>query len=127
MLRQGYSGRVSIALLVRTLWWFVALPLTRSRPQPIRGLSTIQCGMKEHACGRASANQRPPPSLGAESAVICYRDPYKLRCVSTSGSVLEFLSKQILQAGAVGSTDRLLGHLSSQGRRLPLGPSGRLS
>ena len=67
-----------------------------------------------------------PPSLGAESAVVCYWDPYKLRCISASGSVLEFLLKQILQAGAVGSTDRLLGHLSSQGRRLPLGPSGRL-
>ena len=69
---------------------------------------------------------RGPPSLGVESAVVCYRDPYKLRCVSTSGSVLEFLLKQILQAGAVGSTDQLLGHLSSQGRRLPLGQSGHL-
>ena len=69
---------------------------------------------------------RGPPSLGAESAVICYWDPYKLRCVSASGSVLEFLLKQLLRAGAVSSTDRLLGHLSSQGRRLPLGPSGHL-
>ena len=69
---------------------------------------------------------RGPPSLSAESAVVCYWDPYKLRCVSASGSVLEFLLKQILQAGAVGSTDRLLGHLSSQGGRLPLGPSSRL-
>ena len=60
MLRQGYSGRVSIALLVRTLWWFVALLLTRSRPQPITGLSAIQCRMKEGVRGRASANQRPP-------------------------------------------------------------------
>ena len=62
-----------------------------------------------------------PPSLDVESTVICYRDPYKLRCISTSGSVLEFLLKQILQAGAVGSTDQLLGHLGAQGRRLPLG------
>ena len=46
-----------------------------------------------------------PPSLGTESAVVCYWDPYKLRCISASGSVLEFLLKQILQAGAVGSTD----------------------
>ena len=70
---------------------------------------------------------RGPPSLGVESTVICYQDPYKLRCVSTSGSVLEFLLKQILWAGAVSGTDRLLGHLSSQGRRLPLGLSGHLS
>ena len=70
---------------------------------------------------------RGPLLLGAESAVVCYWDPYKLRCVSASGSVLEFLLKQILQAGAVGSTDQLLGPLSSQGRRLPLGPSGHLS
>ena len=69
---------------------------------------------------------RSPPSLGVESAVVCYWDPYKLRCVIASGSVLEFLLRQILQAGAVSSTDRLLGHLSSQGRRLPLGSSGRL-
>ena len=69
---------------------------------------------------------RGPPLLGAGSTVICYWDPYKLRCASTSGSVLEFFLKQILQAGAVGGTDRLLGHLSSQGRRLPLGPSGHL-
>ena len=95
----------------------------------------------------ASANQGPPSysvrdgggwaweglsqseaslSLGAESTVVCYQDPYKLRCARTSGSVLEFLLKQILRAGAVGGTDRLLGHLSSQGRRLPLGQSGHL-
>ena len=58
---------------------------------------------------QASANQRPfhhsvwnnrghmqeglsqseaSPPLGAESAVICYRDPYKLRCISALGSVL---------------------------------------
>ena len=31
-------------------------------------------------------------------------DPYKLRCVSTSGSVLEFLLLQTLRTGAVGGT-----------------------
>ena len=86
----------------------------------------FSAGRKRVHAGGPQPIRGPPPSLGVESTVICYRDPYKLRCVSTSGSVLEFLWKQILQAGAVGSTDRLLGHLSSQGRRLPLGQSGRL-
>ena len=69
---------------------------------------------------------RGPPIIGCGERCCLLPGPYKLRCVSTSGSVLEFLLKQILRAGAVGGTDRLLGHLSSQGRRLPLGPSGHL-
>ena len=35
-------------------------------------------------------------------------DPYKLRCVSASGSVLEFLLLRTLQTGAVGGTPTAL-------------------
>ena len=35
-------------------------------------------------------------------------DPYKLRCVSASGSVFEFLSLRTLQTGAVGGTPTAL-------------------
>ena len=102
-------------------------------PSRCQGVGLSQSGASRHSVrderGRTReglSQSEAPPSLGVESTVVCYRDPYKLRCVSTSGSVLEFLLKQILQVGAVGSTDRLLGHLSSQGRRLPLGQSGHL-
>ena len=50
---------------------------------------------------------RGPLPLGVESAVVCYC-PYKLRCVSASGSVLEFLLLRTLQTGAVGGTPTAL-------------------
>ena len=73
-------------------------------PQPIRGLPAIRCG----ECCRLLLS------------------PLQIEVRKYLGVSLGFLLKQIPRAGAVGSTDRLLGHLSSQGRRLPLGPSGRL-
>ena len=58
--------------------------------------------------GRASANQRPSHLRVWRVLSSATRDPYKLRCVSTSGSVLEYLWLLTLQADAVGSTPTAL-------------------
>ena len=79
-----------------------------NRPQPIRGLSAIQCGTIEGTRGRALANQRPPCLWVRRVLSSATGDPYKLRCVSASGSVLEFLLLQTLQTGAVGGTPTAL-------------------
>ena len=55
-----------------------------------------------------SANQRPPHHWVQRVLSSATGDPYKLRCVSTSGSVLEFLLLQTLQTGAVGGTPTAL-------------------
>ena len=68
------------------------------------GLSAIQCGTIEGTCGRASANQRLPRHWVRRVLSSATGDPYKLRCVSASGSVLEFLLLWTLQTGAVGGT-----------------------
>ena len=44
------------------------------------------------------------PPLGAESTSSAIGDPYKLRCTSTSGSVLEYLLYRTLRTGAVGGS-----------------------
>ena len=83
-------------------------PVPRTRPQPIRGLAAIQCGNIGGACGRASANQRPSCSRVWRILLSASWDPYKLRCVSASESVLEYLWLRTLQADAVGSTPAAL-------------------
>ena len=50
------------------------------------------------------ANQRPSHSRVQKVLSSATRDPYKLRCVSVSGSVLEYLWLWTLQADAVGGT-----------------------
>ena len=75
-------------------------PIVREQPHPIRGLSAIQC---RHV-GRASTNQRPPHQWVQRALSSAIGDPYKLRCASTSGSVLEYLLYRTLQTGAVGGT-----------------------
>ena len=72
--------------------------LTNQRP------SAIQCGMIEGAREKASANQRPSHHWVQKVLSSASGDPYKLRCASTSGSVLEFLLLRTLQTGAVGGT-----------------------
>ena len=58
------------------------------------------------ACPRlqGSANQRPSCHWVRRVLSSAIGDPYKLRCASTSGSVLEFLLLRILRTGAVGGT-----------------------
>ena len=58
--------------------------------------------------GRASANQRPPHHWVWRVLSSATGDPYKLRCVSALGSVLEFLLLRTLQTGAVGGTPTAL-------------------
>ena len=70
----------------------------------MRGLSAIQCGMIEGAQEKASANQRPSHHWVRRVLSSATGDPYKLRCISTSGSVLEFLLLWTLQTGAVSGT-----------------------
>ena len=67
-------------------------------------LSAIQCGAIEGAREKASANQRPSCHWVRRVLSSAIGDPYKLRCASTSGSVLEFLLLRTLQTGAVGGT-----------------------
>ena len=74
----------------------------------MRGLSAIQCGMIGGACEKASANQRPSCHWVWRVLSSATGDPYKLRCVSASGSVLEFLLLRALQTGAVGGTPTAL-------------------
>ena len=57
---------------------------------------------------QASANQRPPRHWVRRVLLSATGDPYKLRCVSASRSVLEFLLLQTLQTGAVGGTPTAL-------------------
>ena len=64
--------------------------------------------MMEGARGRASANQRPSHPWVQRVLSSATGDPYKLRCMSASGSVLEYLWLQTLQAGAVGGTPTFL-------------------
>ena len=53
---------------------------------------------------QASANQRPSCHWVRRVLSSATGDPYKLRCVSALGSVLEFLLLRTLQTGAVGGT-----------------------
>ena len=64
--------------------------------------------MIEGAHGRASANQRPSCLWVWRVLSSATGDPYKLRCVSALGSVLEYLWLRTLQAGAVGGTPTAL-------------------
>ena len=70
----------------------------------MRGLSAIQCGAIEGVQEKASANQRPSHHWVWRVLLSAIGDPYKLRCASTSGSVLEFLLLRTLRTGAVGGT-----------------------
>ena len=54
------------------------------------------------------ANQRPSRHWVRGVLSSATGDPYKLRCVSASGSVLEFLLLWTLQTGAVGGTPTAL-------------------
>ena len=57
---------------------------------------------------QASANQRPSHHWVQRVLSSATGDPYKLRCVSASGSVLEFLLLRTLQTDAVGGTPTAL-------------------
>ena len=52
--------------------------------------------------GKASANQRLSRHWVRRVLSSAIGDPYKLRCTSTSGSVLEYLLYRTLRTGAVG-------------------------
>ena len=54
--------------------------------------------------GKASANQRLSHHWVWRVLSSAIGDPYKLRCASTLGSVLEFLLYSTLWTGAVGGT-----------------------
>ena len=54
--------------------------------------------------GKASANQRLSHHWMRRVLLSAIGDPYKLRCASTSGSVLEYLLYRTLRTGAVGGT-----------------------
>ena len=54
--------------------------------------------------GKASANQRLSRHCVRRVLSSAIGDPYKLRCASTSGSVLEYLLYRTLWTGAVGGT-----------------------
>ena len=57
---------------------------------------------------QASANQRPFHHWVRRVLSSATGDPYKLRYISASGSVLEFLLLRTLQTGAVGGTPTAL-------------------
>ena len=64
-------------------------------PSRCQGVGLSQSGPPRHSVRderghtwEGLSQSEAPPSLGAESAVVCYQDPYKLRCVSTSGAGL---------------------------------------
>ena len=61
-----------------------------------------------HTHEKASANQRPSRHWVWRVLSSATGDPYKLRCVNASGSVLEFLLLRTLWAGAVGGTPTAL-------------------
>ena len=54
--------------------------------------------------GKALANQRFSRHWVWRALSSAIGDPYKLRCASTSGSVLEFLLYRTLRTGGVGGT-----------------------
>ena len=54
--------------------------------------------------GKASANQRLSHDWVWRVLSSAIGDPYKLRCASTSRSVLEYLLYRTLRTGAVGGT-----------------------
>ena len=54
--------------------------------------------------GKASVNQRLSRHWVQRALSSAIGDPYRLRCASTSGSVLEYLLYRTLRTGAVGGT-----------------------
>ena len=64
--------------------------------------------MIEGAHKKVSANKGPSHHWVQRVLSSATGDPYKLRCVSASGSVLEFLLLRTLQTGAVSGTPTVL-------------------